>query len=206
MKSKIEWLAAGANTYTRLRHAKGNAVQEWEMRQIMIVIGRSVRSIAGAPRFDPPGLGQRAMRLLCKTQRSTRSTWSNGKAHVQKRSSMPCATRMQSVFWRSTGSPHARGREHVAYLGNLGGGDNNKFAEQMKKAQQAVQSEAQKAQQELAQSRFEGYDSDELVQVVFNGNQQPMSTSLTQEAMQARSLCLSSAAMFCRVHILRVCD
>jgi DNA-binding protein YbaB len=55
--------------------------------------------------------------------------------------------------------------------------------EQMKQAQQAVQTEAQKAQQELANSNFEGYDTDELVQVIFNGNQQPVSTSLTDDAM-----------------------
>lgn len=55
--------------------------------------------------------------------------------------------------------------------------------DQMKRAQQVVQSEAQKAQKELAESEFQGYDQDELVRVTFSGNQEPISTELTRAAM-----------------------
>jgi DNA-binding YbaB/EbfC family protein len=54
--------------------------------------------------------------------------------------------------------------------------------ENIKKAQAMVQVEAAKVQEELAQSEFEGYSSDETVRVVMSGNQEPKSVEITQEA------------------------
>ena len=64
--------------------------------------------------------------------------------------------------------------------GLQGGGGGNPFGklgdmanmmENVKKAQQLVQVEAAKVQEELANSNFEGYSNDETVRVVMSGNQ-----------------------------------
>lgn len=42
-------------------------------------------------------------------------------------------------------------------------------------------------QQELAATEFEGFDDDETVRVVFNGNQEPLTVDITDDAYQAGS-------------------
>ncbi|KAK3247686.1 hypothetical protein CYMTET_42824 [Cymbomonas tetramitiformis] len=71
-----------------------------------------------------------------------------------------------------------------------GGGGGNPFGnmgalmESMKKAQQIAQSEGLKVQEELKNSTYDGYDSEELVRVVLKGNQEPQSCEITEEAME----------------------
>jgi len=73
--------------------------------------------------------------------------------------------------------------------GGQGGGGNpfdmKNLMESVKKAQQMVQVETQRVQQELANTEFEGYDEDETVRVVMTGNQEPKSVDLTKEAIDA---------------------
>ena len=40
-------------------------------------------------------------------------------------------------------------------------------------------------QAELAATEFEGFDDDETVRVVFNGNQEPLAVDITQDAYDA---------------------
>ncbi|CAK0765088.1 hypothetical protein CVIRNUC_003223 [Coccomyxa viridis] len=54
--------------------------------------------------------------------------------------------------------------------------------ENVKKAQQLVQVEAAKVQEELAQAEFDGYSEDETVRVVMSGNQEPKSVDITSAA------------------------
>jgi DNA-binding protein YbaB len=61
--------------------------------------------------------------------------------------------------------------------------DMGKLMESVKKAQQLVQVETQRVQAELDATEFDGYDEDETVKVVMNGNQVPKSVEVTQEAM-----------------------
>jgi DNA-binding YbaB/EbfC family protein len=81
-------------------------------------------------------------------------------------------------------------------FGNKGGGEGkskNPFAglgdmanlmENMKKAQQLVQVEAAKVQEELAAAEFEGFSDDETVRVVMTGNQEPKSVDITDAAVE----------------------
>lgn len=62
-------------------------------------------------------------------------------------------------------------------FGNMGN-----LMENLKKAQQLVQVEAAKVQDELASTDFDGYSGDETVRVVMSGNQEPRSVEITQEA------------------------
>lgn len=71
--------------------------------------------------------------------------------------------------------------------GGDGGGGNpfgnmGNFMENIKKAQQMVQVEAAKVQEELARTEFDGYSSDETVRVVMSGNQEPRAVDITEEA------------------------
>jgi hypothetical protein len=61
----------------------------------------------------------------------------------------------------------------------------SKLMENVKKAQQLVQTETAKVQQELAATEFDGYDEDETVRVVMTGNQEPKGVDITQAAMDA---------------------
>lgn len=61
--------------------------------------------------------------------------------------------------------------------------DMGKLMESVKKAQQLVQVETQRVQAELDATEFDGYDEDETVKVVMNGNQVPKSVEITQEAI-----------------------
>ncbi|KAF8056113.1 DGAT2D [Scenedesmus sp. PABB004] len=63
--------------------------------------------------------------------------------------------------------------------------DMGKLMESVKKAQQLVQVETQRVQSELDATEFDGYDEDETVKVVMNGNQVPKSVEVTQEAIDA---------------------
>ncbi|KAI3430484.1 hypothetical protein D9Q98_005079 [Chlorella vulgaris] len=65
--------------------------------------------------------------------------------------------------------------------GGMFGGMGN-LMENLKKAQALVQVEAAKVQEELANTEFEGFSSDETVCVVMTGNQEPRSVEITQEA------------------------
>jgi len=71
------------------------------------------------------------------------------------------------------------------------GGGGNPFAnmgnmmEQMKKAQALVQAETAAVQAELAATEFEGFDDDETVRCVFNGNQEPLAVDITDDAYAA---------------------
>ncbi|PSC76287.1 Nucleoid-associated chloroplastic [Micractinium conductrix] len=64
-------------------------------------------------------------------------------------------------------------------FGNMGN-----LMENLKKAQQMVQVEAAKVQEELAVTEFDGYSGDETVRVVMSGNQEPRSVEITQEAYE----------------------
>jgi len=55
--------------------------------------------------------------------------------------------------------------------------------ESVKKAQQLVQVETQRVQQELDATEFDGYDEEETVKVVLSGNQVPQSVELSEDAM-----------------------
>ncbi|KAK9816672.1 hypothetical protein WJX72_003541 [[Myrmecia] bisecta] len=76
-----------------------------------------------------------------------------------------------------------------ALFGGKGEGGGNPFGnmgalmENVKKAQQLVQVEAAKLQEELAVAEFEGFSEDETVKVVMSGNQEPRSVDITQVAM-----------------------
>lgn len=59
--------------------------------------------------------------------------------------------------------------------------------ESVKKAQQLVQVETAKVQEELASTEFDGYDEDETVRVVLSGNQSPISVDITKEGMEVGS-------------------
>eukprot|EP00775_Hariotina_reticulata_P009198 gene9198-9365_t len=61
--------------------------------------------------------------------------------------------------------------------------DMGKLMESVKKAQQLVQLETQKVQAELDATEFDGYDEEETVKIIMNGNQVPKSVEVTQEAM-----------------------
>eukprot|EP00879_Flechtneria_rotunda_P001390 GHRR01001542.1.p1 GENE.GHRR01001542.1~~GHRR01001542.1.p1 ORF type:complete len:168 (+),score=56.81 GHRR01001542.1:123-626(+) len=61
--------------------------------------------------------------------------------------------------------------------------DMGKLMDSVKKAQQLVQVETQRVQKELDATEFDGYDDDETVKVVMNGNQVPKSVEVTQEAI-----------------------
>jgi len=56
------------------------------------------------------------------------------------------------------------------------------FMENIKKAQNMIQIEAAKVQEELANTDFEGYSSDETVRVIMTGNQEPRSVDITEAA------------------------
>lgn len=74
--------------------------------------------------------------------------------------------------------------------GKEGGGnpfDMGKLMDNVKKAQQMVQVETAKIQQELSSTEFEGYDEEETVRVVMSGNQEPRSVDVTQEAMSVEA-------------------
>ena len=57
--------------------------------------------------------------------------------------------------------------------------------ENVKKAQQLVQVEAAKVQEELSKAEFDGYSADETVRVVLSGNQEPKSVDITTAAYEA---------------------
>ncbi|BDA42353.1 Nucleoid-associated protein At2g24020, chloroplastic [Coccomyxa sp. Obi] len=59
--------------------------------------------------------------------------------------------------------------------------------ENVKKAQQLVQVEAAKVQEELSKAEFDGYSNDETIRVVMSGNQEPRSVDITEAAMEANS-------------------
>lgn len=85
--------------------------------------------------------------------------------------------------------PSAGRRTAVVMMANQGGplgnlGNLSNIFEQVKKAQQLVQVEAVKVQQELASAEFEGFSSDESVRAVVSGNQEPRGTDITEEAMK----------------------
>jgi len=56
--------------------------------------------------------------------------------------------------------------------------------ENVKKAQQLVQVEAGKVQEELSRAEFDGYSDDETVRVVMSGNQEPKSVDITAAAYE----------------------
>ena len=56
--------------------------------------------------------------------------------------------------------------------------------ENVKKAQQLVQVEAAKVQEELSRAEFDGYSDDETVRVVMSGNQEPKSVDITSAAYE----------------------
>lgn len=56
--------------------------------------------------------------------------------------------------------------------------------ENVKKAQQLVQVEAAKVQEELSKAEFDGYSDDETVRVVMSGNQEPKSVDITTAAYE----------------------
>ena len=59
--------------------------------------------------------------------------------------------------------------------------------ENVKKAQQLVQVEAAKVQEELSKAEFDGYSNDETIRVVMSGNQEPRSVDITEAAMETNS-------------------
>ncbi|CAL5219953.1 g1885 [Coccomyxa viridis] len=74
--------------------------------------------------------------------------------------------------------------------GGDGKGGGNPFGnmanlmENVKKAQQLVQVEAAKVQEELSRAEFDGYSDDETVRVVMSGNQEPKSVDITTAAYE----------------------
>lgn len=66
--------------------------------------------------------------------------------------------------------------------------------ENVKKAQQLVQVEAAKVQEELSKAEFDGYSADETVRVVMSGNQEPKSVDITNAAYESNDaeVCLCS--------------
>ncbi len=71
-------------------------------------------------------------------------------------------------------------------LANMGN-----FMENIKKAQSMIQVEAAKVQEELANTDFEGYSSDETVRVIMTGNQEPKSVDITEAAYSQGNEALS---------------
>ena len=59
--------------------------------------------------------------------------------------------------------------------------------ENVKKAQQLVQVEAAKVQEELAKAEFDGYSEDETVRDVMSGNQEPKSVDITSAAYESNN-------------------
>lgn len=114
--------------------------------------------------------------MLCATQRAglvTRASQSHGARFVR-----PAVSRRQLRAQALFGGGNKEG----------GGGmpnpfDMGKLMESVKKAQQLVQVETQRVQAELDATEFDGYDEDETVKVVMNGNQVPKSVEITQEAI-----------------------
>ncbi|KAL4448896.1 hypothetical protein ABPG77_007613 [Micractinium sp. CCAP 211/92] len=98
----------------------------------------------------------------------------------------------QRAFQARPQRPRAQQRRALAPRALFGKGDGegggNPFGnmgnlmENLKKAQQMVQVEAAKVQEELANTDFEGFSADETVRVVMSGNQEPRSVDITQEA------------------------
>jgi len=89
-----------------------------------------------------------------------------------------------------------RGQVQVRALfggGKEGEGGGNPFGnmgnmmEQIKKAQALVAEETANVQKELGATEFEGFDDDETVRVVFNGNQEPLQVDITDDAYAAGS-------------------
>ncbi|KAI8477516.1 MAG: nucleoid-associated protein YbaB family [Monoraphidium minutum] len=76
------------------------------------------------------------------------------------------------------------GKEGGGGMGNPFG-DMGKLMESVKKAQQMVQVETQRVQQELEATEFDGYDEDETVRVVLTGNQVPKAVEITKEGIDA---------------------
>lgn len=93
----------------------------------------------------------------------------------------------QALFGNKGGADGGGGNNPFAALGNMGN-----IMENVKKAQQLVQVEAAKAQEELAAAEFEGYSEDETVRVVMSGNQEPKSVEITETAIEQGSDKLSA--------------
>ncbi len=70
--------------------------------------------------------------------------------------------------------------------------------ENVKKAQQLVQVEAGKVQEELSRAEFDGYSDDETVRVVMSGNQEPKSVDITAAAYEG-----NDAEVFCCLLYIR---
>ncbi|KAL6755309.1 YbaB/EbfC DNA-binding family-domain-containing protein [Haematococcus lacustris] len=109
---------------------------------------------------------------------------------ISSRSSVMCGRNSYTklAVRQPTVASASRRPLRVSALFGGGGGGGNPFdmknlMESVKKAQQLVQVETQRVQQELANTEFEGYDEDETVRVVMTGNQEPRSVDLTQAAM-----------------------
>ena len=79
--------------------------------------------------------------------------------------------------------PHDAAVESVQGGGNPFGNMAN-LMENVKKAQQLVQVEAAKVQEELSKAEFDGYSDDETVRVVMSGNQEPKSVDITTAAYE----------------------
>ncbi|GBG67599.1 hypothetical protein CBR_g728 [Chara braunii] len=71
------------------------------------------------------------------------------------------------------------GSKKGGMFGNMSG-----LMDTVRKAQQIVQVEAVKVQQELAAAEFDGYSEGELVKAVLTGNQEPCRVEITEEAME----------------------
>ena len=80
-------------------------------------------------------------------------------------------------------------------LANMGN-----FMENIKKAQSMIQVEAAKVQEELANTDFEGYSSDETVRVIMTGNQEPKSVDITEAAYSQGNEALSKLVTSLRPH------
>ena len=68
--------------------------------------------------------------------------------------------------------------------------------ENVKKAQQLVQVEAGKVQEELSRAEFDGYSDDETVRVVMSGNQEPKSVDITAAAYEGNDAEVFCCALF----------
>jgi hypothetical protein len=75
--------------------------------------------------------------------------------------------------------------------------------ESVKKAQQLVQVEAAKVQEELSKAEFDGYSSDETVRVVMSGNQEPRAVDITEAAMESNS---AEVSHFSCLHVSLNCS
>ncbi|GBG65892.1 hypothetical protein CBR_g54183 [Chara braunii] len=76
------------------------------------------------------------------------------------------------------GGQEGGGSKKGGMFGNMSG-----LMDTVRKAQQIVQVEAVKVQQELAAAEFDGYCEGELVKAVLTGNQEPCRVEITDEAM-----------------------